>query len=270
MNNTPPTPYPDLNEVLHDMVESNRTILGDTFVGIYLQGSLAVGDFDRHSDVDYIIAVTKDLPEDAVPALDAMQARIRESYDPWGQHLECSYFPRDVLRDYTQSGGLVWYFDHGSTTLIRSNHCNTALVRWVVREQGVTLAGPDPKALIDPIPVDALRREILGVIRNWGREILIDPEPYRNRFYQAFIVLNYCRMLHDLRQGFPGSKLAGAEWAKANLDPAWIGLIDRSWHTRQGATVYQPADPADFEATLGFVRYIIQQAGQVAADTGLE
>ncbi|MBN1562538.1 MAG: DUF4111 domain-containing protein [Anaerolineae bacterium] len=269
MTNQLPTPYPALNEVLRDMVASNQTILGDKCVGIYLQGSLAVGDFDQHSDVDYIIALHEDLAHEQVAALDANQARIRARYDPWGQHLECSYFPLDVLRDYRQSGGLVWYFDHGATTLIRSNHCNTALVRWVVRDMGITLAGPDPQSLIDPIPVAALRKEILSVIRGWGGDLMIDPEPYNNRFYQSFIVLNYCRMLHDLRRGRPGSKLTGITWAKANLDPAWTGLIDRAWITRKDAMIWQQADQDEFKASLEFVRYIMQQAEQYAAENGL-
>lgn len=49
-----PTPYPDLNEVLDDFVASVVTALGSDFVGAYLQGSFAIGDFDQNSDVDFI------------------------------------------------------------------------------------------------------------------------------------------------------------------------------------------------------------------------
>ncbi len=51
----------------------------------------------------------------------------------------------------------------------------------------------------------------MATIHDWGQEILSRPDHFNNRFYQGFIVLNYCRMLHDLHRGFPGSKLAGAE-----------------------------------------------------------
>ena len=89
-----------------------------------------------------------------------------------------------------------------------------------MRENGVTLAGPAPKSLIDPISVEMLRNEIFAVITNWGQEIIDHPDRYNNRFYQSFIVLSYCRMLHDLYQGFPGSKQSGAAWAKTNLEPS--------------------------------------------------
>jgi len=132
----------------------------------------------------------------------------------------------------------------------------------VVREQGVTLAGPALALLVDPVPVEALREHIRATIQNWGQEIVSHPAHFNNRFYQGFIVLNYCRMLHDLRRGAPGSKLAGAEWAKANLDPCWKGLIDRAWNGRPDPAVSsrEPADPHDFQATLEFIHYCRNKA----------
>ena len=56
-----PTPYPELNSVLEELVASVKAALGEAFVGAYLQGSFAVGDFDRHSDVDFIIVVSHEL-----------------------------------------------------------------------------------------------------------------------------------------------------------------------------------------------------------------
>ena len=100
------------------------------------------------------------------------------------------------------------------------------------------------------------------VITAWGQEIIASPERYNNHFYQTFIVLNYCRMLHDLYTGSPGSKLAGAEWAKANLNSSWSPLINRTWLGRPdpAASVRRPADPEDFESTLKFVEYVIEES----------
>ncbi|MBN2471097.1 MAG: DUF4111 domain-containing protein, partial [Anaerolineae bacterium] len=250
--------------ILQDLVTSVRVILGASFIGAYLQGSFAVGDFDAHSDVDFIIVTTGALAKTNVQALQAMHGRIYDRDIPWAQHLEGSYFPQDILRSCAQAGRPLWYLDHGSRGLIQSDHCNTVVVRWVVREKGVTLAGPPPAALVDPVPVEVLRADILATIRDWGSEILAEPNRFNNRFYQSFIVLSYCRMLHDLQRGAVGSKQAGAAWAKANLDPAWHGLIERTWAARPdpARTVRQPADPTDFEATLAFVRHIIRESAR--------
>lgn len=262
MNMPLPTPYHELNLVLLELVVGIWEILKENFIGAYLQGSFAVGDFDQHSDVDFIIVIKNELSENEIFALQQLHGRIYSFLSPWAQHLEGSYFPKEVLQNSSRKGEKLWYLDNGSRSLVQADHCNSIVVRWVVREQGVTLAGPPPKKLVDPIPVKLLRMEILDVITDWGQEILDHPENYNNRFYQTFIVLSYCRMLHDLRAGSPGSKRIGAEWAKANLDPVWIGLIDRTWSGRPNpeVSVRTPADPDDFRDTLKFVEYVINES----------
>jgi len=263
-NPAAPTPFPELNDVLRLMAASMQEILGENFTGVYLQGSFAVGDFDVHSDVDWIVVLEEALSASETAALQAMHGRIFGLDSPWAQHLEGSYFPKDVLRHADRRGTDLWYLDHGASSLIESNHCNTVLVRWVVREYGVTLAGPPPKTLVDPIAVETLRAEIREGIAYWGRDVLDHPEHYNNRFYQAYIVLNWCRMLHDLHRGYPGSKRAGAEWAKANLDPSWADLIDRAWDGRPDPaySVRQPADAADFARSLEFVAYVMAESAR--------
>ena len=77
-------------------------------------------------------------------------------------------------------------------------------------------------------------------------------------------------MLHDLYYGRPGSKRAGAEWAKENLDPSWSGLIDHAWDGRPNpaVSVRQTADPAELERTLEYIQYIIEESARYA-DGGL-
>jgi len=265
-----PTPYPELDSVLEELVAGVRVALGQAFVGAYLQGSFAVGDFDRHSDVDFIIVVTEDLTDGQVHVLQGIHGRIFKLPSPWAQHLEGSYFPAAVLRNPEPPAKQLWYLDHGRHSLVRSDHCNTLVVRWVVREYGMTLAGPSPATLVPPVPVDALRQEIRATIRDWGRQILEDPDRYRNRFCQGFIVLSYCRMMHDLVQGRPGSKRAGAAWAKTTLDPAWSALIDRAWGGRPNpaAAVRESADHTDFDSTLRFVKYVIGESARHADNAG--
>ncbi len=259
----PPTPYSELNAVLRELATSVQVVLGETFIGAYLQGSFAAGGFDRHSDVDFIIATERELSDDQVRTLQTTHGRIYDIECEWAKHLEGSYFPKDVLRSCDHRGRQLWYLDHGSRSLTPSDHCNTAVVRWVVREHGLPLIGPSPASLVDAIPADLLRREILATIRDWGREILAEPERFENRFYQSFIVLSYCRMLHDLHTGRIESKRAGAEWAKTTLDPSWAGLIERSWGGRPNPSmsIRQPPDPDDSESTLEFVRHAVEVAG---------
>ena len=48
---------PELMTVLSDLRAAVQDALGTRYVGIYLHGSLALGDFDRHSDVNFVVAI---------------------------------------------------------------------------------------------------------------------------------------------------------------------------------------------------------------------
>ena len=265
------TPYKDLNTVLDQLVFSAQESLGEDFIGAYLQGSFAVGDFDLHSDVDFVVVAEETLTGAQVEALQAVHDQMFQVRSSWAKHLEGSYFPKAVLSDNGRRGEPLWYLDNGSRSLVLSNHCNTLVVRTTLAKHGIVLAGPPIASLIAPPPTLDLQQEIVDVMTWWAAEIEADPAPYKNRFYQGFIVLSYCRMLHDLRAGALGSKRAGADWAKLALNPAWRDLIDRAWHgrPRPELSVQKPADPRDFEQTRRFVQYILGLGNDFAKKNGL-
>jgi predicted nucleotidyltransferase len=168
-----------IRTVLLELVKGVSRVLKRNFAGAWLQGSTATGHFDEHSDVDFIIGINRELDSREVRALQAFHPKLHDHDSPWSKHLEGSYFPVATLRDYRQSGTDIWYLDHGSSQLERSGHDNTMVVKWILREKGGVLSGPEPLSLIDHIPVDALR----------------------TASYQIFAELSYCRMLNDIRRG---------------------------------------------------------------------
>lgn len=85
------TPFAELDAVLAGFTGSVRDILGDAFVGAYVQGSFALGGGDMHSDCDLIVATTR-LPSGRT------EAELRRLHDEmptrpgfWIRHLEGSY-----------------------------------------------------------------------------------------------------------------------------------------------------------------------------------
>lgn len=55
------TGFPDLDELLQDFTVCARETLGADLVGLYLQGSFALGDADEHSDVDWIAVIEDEI-----------------------------------------------------------------------------------------------------------------------------------------------------------------------------------------------------------------
>jgi hypothetical protein len=268
--NPSPTPYAALNTVLASFVERVRDLTADNFVGAYLQGSFALGDFDENSDADFLIVVKRDIADSDVPALNALHAAIHDFPPPWGHRLEGSYSPAAILRRWSENPRdppgapprpPTWadpgtsgspprvypflFFDHGARTVVRSEHDNTQVARWVTRERGIVLAGPDPRELIDEVSGEALRIERREKLHRAAVEGPPDPAAIDSRWLQAFLVVLYCRMLHTLETGTVVSKKAASQWALAKLDARWQRLIASS--VRFEAEVFSP-EPADPDA----------------------
>lgn len=248
---------------------SARTILADNFCGAYLQGSFAVGDADIHSDVDFVVVTHRELTDAQQVDLQAMHARVYELDVPWAQHLEGSYIPKDQLRHVDRSRTPYFYLDNGASELIWDNHCNTAVVRWSLREHGVVLAGPQPKDLVDPVAADQLRREVLAVMPEWAEWASAPTKAGgMSRWKQTLLVLSFCRLLQTLDCGRVTSKLQAGLWALGALDPRWSSLIQQALDDRPNPwlRVHQPAAPEAVERTLEFIEYAMAKAA--ARDDG--
>jgi hypothetical protein len=255
-----PTPYADLNVVVRELVARVRNVLGDNFVGAYLQGSFAVGDFDIYSDVDFLILINQDISGDQLSPLRALHADIFKLDCPWAQHLEGSYIPKAALERMPPPPRKFLYLDHGSTELVRSAHDDSLVVYWSLRERGITLIGPEPRSLLAPVPADALRQEVFDTMCTWREQLLTNPNDLDNRFYQPFAVLSYCRMLQTLESGTIESKRAAAMWAKDSLDSRWHQLIQSAWDARPGdpsSKVRQKADSGDLRSTWEYMEYAV-------------
>ena len=263
---------PEIRVVLDQLVDGAKDILGSKFFGAWLQGSSATGHFDDHSDIDFVIGIESDLAEEEVNTLQAFHRQLYNHDSPWAKHLEGSYIPREILRDYKQAGKEVWYLDHGSTTFERSAHDNMVAVKWILREKGVVLAGPDPSEVMNKIPIPDLRLDSYRTFADWAEVIFKNPDEIGSHFYQTFAVLSYSRMLNDIRRGSIGSKREGAEWAKANLDPLWHDLIDKAWLGRHNPSlsVQRAADPEDVKRTVEYIRICLEEARRLMVSFGLE
>lgn len=250
-----PIPYRELNALLHQLLEGVRAVLGHQFVGLYIHGSLASGDFDpQRSDIDFLVVTATELPDEMLTALEAMHARLTASGLRWVTRLEGSYIPQQALRRYDPAHArhpalrVDGSFDvdhHGSDWVIQSH---------VLREQGIAVAGPAPQTLIDPVQPDDLRRAALGILQEWWLPQLDDPSRLQSSEYQAYAILTMCRVLYTLLHGRVVPKPVAARWAQGELGQRWAALIERALAWRQDA----PLDALD--ETLEFIRHTLEWA----------
>lgn len=255
MKSISPTSYPDINEILNLLLSSVQEILGDQFIGMYLYGSLSSGDFNPEtSDVDFLVVARDLLSGEKITELESMHQRLWASGLKRASRLEGAYIPQKDIRRYcpnnppypTINEGKFYVDRHGSDWIIQ---------RYVIREYGVVLAGPDPKTLIDPVTPDELRSAVLGILQEWWFPMLKDSSWLRTHGsnYHGFTVITMCRALHALKHGTIVSKPVAIRWAKEHLENRWHTLIDQAVDSQHG-------QHSEFlEETLDFIRFTREQ-----------
>jgi hypothetical protein len=249
------TPYDELNRLLVELTARAREILGDSCVGVYLQGSFALGDADLFSDCDFLVPVYRPITPEQEAALRELHAEIPTRPGFWTKHLEGSYPVLPELRSLEGLGRGWLYIDHGWRDMQWSTHCNTEVVRWTLREYGVTLAGPDPRELVEVVPPEALRermrKDVVTLLPDLATWVSIELA-----WGQRYAVTTLCRIMYTLTTARVCSKKAALLWAIDELDPQWSGLCRRALGGRAlGFDPEDAAEPTIVVKTVAFAEY---------------
>jgi hypothetical protein len=257
---SPPTVFPELNELLGELVARVAAILGGDFVGVYLLGSFALGAGDQHSDCDFLVVTADRVTAEQERALREVHDEIPTRSGYWAHNLEGSYAPSAELETLAALGKDWLYVDRGWREMQWSTHCNTEDVRWTLRERGITLAGPNPRELVAEVPADTLRSRMPPLIGSFLPDFF-SWTSFDIAWSQRYAVTTLCRMLYTLDTGEVTSKPASLEWAKCALSSPWHDLIQQALDDR--AIAWDPDDPSrpgSVQATIAFSEYATERA----------
>ena len=231
-----------------------RSALGDNFTGAYLGGSIALGSFDPGtSDVDLLIVTERLLTDGELEALRAVHERIPPSENTFGQEYEAYYIDRETMRRFGP-GQLQAKVEPDHALYVEPHRPNWVLERWLVRKNGVVVAGPDPETLIDPVSPQEMRQAAGGELAarlegwtsgTWPRADLLW------RGSQAFEVETVCRAMFTAATGQICSKREAVAWALTELPARWRLLIEWSQTCRRDRTI----DDLRVEEVLAFLEW---------------
>ena len=249
-----PTDYPEANNLMSALLSGVQTILVKHFIGLYILGSLAGGDFNPlNSDIDFVVVTDNALSEEILKDLEAMHTRIIKSSLKWAEKLEGSYIPKAALRRYDPFDteypafwdGRIALGKHGSDWVIQ---------RHILREKGVVVAGPIPKSLIDQVSPKEIMWAAKETLHEWWSPQLCNTVRLRSSEYQAYAILTMCRALYTLEYGTIVSKPTAAHWAQAVLDKRWALLIEWAIAGRDDL------QSGNMNEVLNFIRYTLDRS----------
>jgi predicted nucleotidyltransferase len=257
-----PTPFPEVSAILQELLESAQSILGGSFVGMYLEGSLALGDFDQDSDIDFVVVTDDDVSGNFFSELRAMHERIAMMYSRWAIPLEGSYISQYALRRHDSEHALHPHIERGNGKHLQMvDHDETWIIhRYILREHGIAIIGPSLKTLIDPVSPNELRQAILPGLHDRAMQILNHPNEIIDPGHQSHTVLSLCRTLYTLQFGDIVSKPKAMKWAKETTGGKWNALIDQAWKGRHSPQ--STANTDDMNQTLELIRYALEYSQQ--------
>lgn len=250
-----PTPFPEVNELLKHLIFGAQDILGDNLVGAYLFGSLAIGAFNVHSDIDAVIVCQHALQDAQIARLAALHEQIAALPNRWATEIEASYLPSKAFRRHDPLHCIHPHIDRGRGELLvaRWRHDEDWIIqRHVLYEHGVVLYGPDVRTLLDPVSRHELREAVIALMRTWWLPMLADSARLAHMGYQAYAALTMCRMARTLELGDVVSKLAAAVWMQAQ-QPQFNDLLRRAldWQLTH----------ADIPHTQALIALVARRAG---------
>lgn len=222
------------------------TLLGDSLIGIYLHGSLAMGAFHpAHSDLDLLVVSADELTSETQRRL--AEAMLERSGSPYP--IEMSIVSRAALAPPLRFP-LMYEFHYSEDWRGRFAD-DLADGRWrqwneaqrvdpdlaahlaVIQQRGICLVGRPIAAVIPAIPPDIIAAAIIEDVTTFAY-----PRRCKNPVY---FVLNACRALAYLRTGTLLSKDEGGDWALTNLPTEHRPLI------RQALAGYRGVPPTPFD-----------------------
>lgn len=246
-----PTPYNDINYLLNELLEGTQTILADNFVGMYLDGSLASGDFDYEtSDIDFVVATQTAVTLTQFNQLVQMHNRLGQRDSKWAIELEGAYIPLAALRRYEAANANHPYIDRGESNL-RWEHLDVdwAIHYYILNKSGKTIVGPAIQTLVEPVSKTELQQAVRNLLDVWWLPMLEDDSKLQHDGYRCYAIMTMCRMLYTAQMGDVTSKQKAANWV--------LETQNGRWHTFVSAALNWHGDKLDVSVTdaQAFIRF---------------
>lgn len=213
-----------------------ESIFGENLVGIYLMGSLTYGDFNPgRSDIDLVVVLMKAASGKDIEQLKELHARVEKIFPVCKKRIESQYVPIDFFRKTLPPKEPRPYYGEG-TFYAEAPYGNEWLINVaMLYEYGMTIYGRDFREIVSELDYDVVRRaSARDLLAEWVPKI-DDPEYLNHPHYQAYAVLNVCRILYTVLNGALASKSTSAKWVNARF-PEWRELVEAAlaWEYGKG------------------------------------
>jgi hypothetical protein len=229
--------------------------------GLYLVGSLALGDHQPGSDVDVVAFTAEPASDDDAALLHAAHlAALSEAPEPpvdgprvaWG---DVTVPPTPLHRPWTLDGAF-----HHDAECFEIN----PITWYVLATSGIAVRGPEASELSIALDAEERRSFVRENVDTYWRSLADDldaaaADRSRSSFRAGIVpwsVLGVARMLVTARTGDVVSKSAAGQWLVGAL-PEHRAVVDLALAHRWSATTPPDLDRATVAAAADLVRHVV-------------
>lgn len=218
------TSFPVLNGIIMEFVSQIKAILELKLVGVYLFGSLSLGDFNsKVSDIDLFVITSSEIDDKVFNQLKVMHHDFEKNHRNCKNKLEVYYVTLEDLKKLRNEDINIPYY-RGSLQKIKADR-KSLIDLYLLYHHGINFYGPNIKDIMESISYNEYITGLQKSLENW----IIDMRNMsKSSFsYCSYTILTMCRSYYFYKVGKATSKIKAAKWAAPNL-PEWSALIEKS------------------------------------------
>ncbi len=223
-----PNISPAINNLLDEIVDTMKHLLGENLVGVYLHGSLAMGSFNpKISDIDFLVVTKAQLSPET--RRDLAKSMIQLSERAPAKGLEMSVLTVEALASFKYPTPFEFHFSNTWLDRFKNNEvdftqedkvdADLAAHLTITKARGITLYGKPIKNVFPDIPTQYYTDSILADAKSILEDLGSEP---------VYNVLNLCRVWAYLEEDKITSKKEGGEWAMNRATPFQKDVIEQA------------------------------------------
>lgn len=214
------------SEILSMVSNEYQYIIGNNLCGIYVHGSIAFGCFNwDKSDIDFLVVVNEKLTQNQKESLISTLLRLNQVAPPKG--FEMSVVLYQDCRDFKYPTPFQLHFSNAHLKRASDNlfeycqtmngvDCDLAAHFTVINKAGVVQYGKPINYVFGEVPKNDYIASIKSDVEDAENEIASNP---------VYIILNLCRVVAYMKDGFVLSKMEGGKWGLAHLQNEYTDVI---------------------------------------------
>jgi hypothetical protein len=166
---------------------------------LYLYGSQVTGDFNtERSDIDVLAALSGDVNDQEADDLRKMHDDFADKHARWAGRIEAQYLSVAALQTFKIQTSKMAVISPGEPFHIIEAGNEYSISWYVVQEHSITLYGPPPQTLIEPMSKGEFIDTVADHAIQWSEWIQTTSKLPPS---QAYAIFTICRALYSYEHG---------------------------------------------------------------------